>query len=437
MNYITKIIIIFAALIYKMFILNKVLNISRMKNYLIVFAAFVSAMICSCSSNNTADENAQWRGENRDGVYNETGLLKSWPEGGPELLWFYEGLGAGFTAPAVANDRVYITGLHGDDLVLFVFNIKGELLFKKEVGREEAHNYPGPRSTVAINDGKLYIYNAFGRLLCLDKKTLSEVWARDLLADFDGRNIAWMVTESLLIIDDKIIVAPGGETHNIVALNKNTGETVWTTPAEGTVSAYCSPQFIEGYAVPLIVTSMADFIVGLNADTGEMLWSHPQTNMYNIHPNTPLYHNGMIFSTTGYREGSVMLRLRNGGRDVEQVWKNDEMDNQMGGSIRIGNNIFGAGHFNNAWFCIDWNSGETKYRVSNIGRANIISADGMLFCYSERGNVYLVKPNPNEFEVVSSFSVTLGTDQHWAHPVIYKGVLFIRHGDALMAYKVK
>ena len=407
--------------------------IDKMNKYLIIFAVLLSAMICSCKQ-----ENSQWRGEARDGVYHETGLLKSWPEGGPALLWSFEGLGEGFTSPAIANKRLYITGLQGNELVLYVFDLNGQLLTKKEVGTEEDENYPGPRSTVVVNDGKLYIYNSFGRLLCLDAQSLNQVWAREIMTDYGGRNIDWNFTESPLIVGDKIFITPGGERHNIVALNKNTGEHIWSSPGMGKVSAYCSPQFIDGYSIPILVTSTAEFIVGVNADTGELLWSHPQTHEYEIHPNTPLYYNGMVLSTSGYGVGTTMLRLKDGGKAIDLVWHNEDLDNQMGGAIRIENHIYSGGHFKRGWACIDWNTGETKYMETNvIGGCNVISADGMLYAYSNRGNVYLVKPNPNEAEIVSSFPITLGTAQHWAHLVIHNGVLYVRHGDALMAYNIK
>ena len=406
-----------------------------MKKYFLFFTA--SIIMYSCQQQTVSiTENSQWRGEGRDGVYHETGLLQSWAEGGPELLWSYEGLGAGFSSPAIANDRLFITGLQDNDLVLYVIDLNGKLLSQKILGKEEAENYPGPRSSVAINDDKLYIYNAFGLLMCLNAANLNEIWSRNVLTEFEGRNIIWGVTESPLIIGDKIFITPGGEKHNIVALNKNTGETIWTSPGMGTVTSYCSPQFIDGYFVPMVVTSTFDYIIAVNADTGELLWSHPQENIHQIHPNTLLYHNGMIFSTTGYSGGSVMLRLTNNGRDVEEVWTN-ELDNQMGGVVKIGNYIYSGGHQRRGLFCIEWNSGETKYRAGEIGGCNIITADGMLYVYSNTGNVYLIKPNPEQFELISSFPITLGTEQHWAHLVIHNGVMYVRHGDALMAYNIK
>jgi len=146
----------------------------------------------------------------------------------------------------------------------------------------------------------------------------------------------------------------------------------------------------------------------------------------------------MIFSTTGYKGGSWLVRLKDGGKAAEQVWHNGEMDNQMGSAIKVGDYVYASGHnASRYWFCVDWKTGKTVYKDNLIAPCNVIFADGMLYCYSEKGTMNLVKPNPEKFELVSSFKVTLGTNQHWAHPVIHKGVMFLRHGDTLMAYKVK
>jgi outer membrane protein assembly factor BamB len=283
----------------------------------------------------------------------------------------------------------------------------------------------------------LYIYNALGKLFCLDETTLNEIWSKDVFVDFDGVNLEWGVTESPLVIGEKIFITPGGTQDNIVALNKNTGALIWSSPGEGTVSAYCSPQYIGDQSVPIVVTSTFNYIIAVNADTGEKLWSVPQTNEYDIHPNTPLYCNGLLLSATGYRGGAMMLRLTDGGKSVEQVWKNDELDVQFGGFVKLDNYIYASGHQSGRyWLCVDWTTGETKYKDRTISPCNVITADGMLYCYNDRGVMYLIKPNPEKFESVSSFKVTLGTEQHWAHTVINNGILYVRHGDALMAYKI-
>ena len=379
---------------------------------------------------------SQWRGENRDGIYHETGLLKEWAAGGLELLWFSDALGDGYSSPSVANGRIYIMGLYSDDLVLSVFDLSGKLLVRKVVGKEWTDSYPGARSTVNVNDGKLYIYNSLGHLQCLDEETLNPIWKKDALSDFDGRNVMWGMTESPLIVGDKIFITPGGKKHNMVALNKNTGDLIWRSEGEGTTSSYCSPLYIGDMSVPIVVTNTEKHIVAFNAGTGEKLWSHPQTNTNNIHPNTPMYYDGMIFSTTGYGGGSVLLRLKEGGKSVEQVWNNN-VDNQIGGSVKMGDYIYTTGHRNRGFYCINWHTGAIRYRVTQQAPCAIIAADGMLYLYNEKGEMALVRPYPEKFELVSSFQITLGTNQHWAHPVIHRGALYIRHGDALMAYKIK
>jgi outer membrane protein assembly factor BamB len=403
----------------------------KMKKYLFIIALIFPVML-------HAQKNSQWRGENRDGIYNETGLLKVWPAGGPQLLWKYDGLGDSVASVAIANGKIYLTGLVDDRLILYVLDLKGQLLKQKEVGKEWTTNHTGTRCTVVVNDGKLYIGNSLGQLFCLDEATLNEVWKKDMLRDFDGKNVMWGMVESPLIVGEKIFLTPGGAKNNMVALNKNTGALIWSSPGLGTTSSYCSPIYIGDQSAPMVVTAMFQEIVAFNANTGEVIWSHPQINQRNIHPNTPMYSDGMIFSITGYRGGAMLLRLKDGGKSVEQVWKNTEMDNQMGSAIKVGDYVYASGHeAGRFWFCVNWKTGETMYKVREFAQCNVIFADGMLYIYSDNGTMNLVKPNPEKLELVSSFKVTMGTREHWAHPVIHEGVLYLRHGETLMAYKVK
>jgi outer membrane protein assembly factor BamB len=241
-------------------------------------------------------------------------------------------------------------------------------------------------------------------------------------------------------VDDRIFITPGGEKNNMVALNKNTGATIWSSSGEGKPSSYCSPQYIGDQSVPIVVTSTFDYVIAYNANTGEKLWSQPQMPQnptHNIHPNTPIYSDGLLFTTTGYRGGAMLLRLKDGGKVADVVWKNTDMDNQMGGAIKVGDYVYASGHMNRNWFCMDWKTGETKYKVNELTPCNIIFADGMLYCYSEKGDMGLVMANPDKFEMTGNFKVTHGSGPHWAHPVIHRGVLYLRHGEVLMAYMVK
>ena len=408
-----------------------------MKNFFLnIIGIIFPVVLLSCNQQVAKNQNWQWRGENRDGIYNETGLLKEWSADGPELLWKFDRLGEGHTSVAIAGGKIYATGMHDDILMLYVFDMTGTLLTEKEIGKEWKTNWNGTRSSVCINDGMLYVFNALGTLFCLDEATLNEVWKKDLLTEYDGRNLMFGITENPLIVGDKIFMTLGGKKHNMIALNKNTGALIWSSQGAGTITAHCSPQFIDGYSIPIIVTCTEHEIVAFNADTGDVLWIHPQPSGNDVHPNTPIYSNGMIFSTTGYKGGAWLYRITDDGRGAELVWHNPLPDNQIGGAVKIGDYVYTTGHQNRGFYCIDWHTGEIEYRVTQHAPSATIAADGMLYVYSDKGDMELVKPNPNKFELISSFKVTLGTNQHWAHPVIHDGVLYVRHGNVLLAYKI-
>ncbi|MDD3162055.1 MAG: PQQ-binding-like beta-propeller repeat protein [Bacteroidales bacterium] len=385
----------------------------------------------------TAQDNIQWRGTDRTGVYNETGLLKSWPAEGPALAWSYDGLGQGHSSVAIASDKIYLLGVNELIGSIFVFDLKGKLLNKKEYGPEFTESFPGSRGSVTLSDGKLYLISGKGDLYCYDQQTLDLVWKKNILAEYNASNIKWGITESPLIVGDKVIVTPGGKENNVVALNKKTGELIWSCPGEGSLSAYCSPLYIKDQEVPLIVTMTANYIIGIDAEKGTKLWSVENKNRSFVHANTPVYSNNMILCTSGYGKGSTMLRLTNGGRSVEQAWFAAELDNRIGAMVKVGDYVYGSGDNNRFWFCADWKTGAIKYKEPGLAMGTIVAADGMLYCYTDKGDSILAKANPEKFEIVSRFMITKGTEQHWAHPVIYKGVLYVRHGDSLMAYKIK
>ena len=386
----------------------------------------------------SAQGGAQWRYD-RTGIYSkETRLMKSWPANGPELLWHYDGLGEGHSSVAIDKNKIYITGMTGSTGYLYIFDITGRLLNKIIYGDEWDVNYVGTRATPVINDGKIYLYSGTGDLICFDENKLDVIWKRNIFVDFESKNITWGTNESSLVIGEKIIATPGGKKHNIVALDKNTGELIWSTPAKGDLSAYCSPLYIDDQEIPLIVTHTAENIVGLEASTGKMLWSHECKNRNSIHANTPVYANNKIFCASVDR-GCTMLQLSDGGRKVEVVWEIPTFDNMMGAIVKVGGYLYGSdsGLKERFWYCVDWETGEVKYKDSSLAVGVTIAADGMLYCYTQKGEMALVKPNPEEFEIISRFPIILGTDVHWAHPVIHNGILYIRHGDTLMAYKIK
>ena len=383
------------------------------------------------------DVTSNWRGPNRDGKYPETGLLKSWPEGGPELIWSFTGLGEGFASAAVTENMIYTTGMVEEVGYVFAFDKAGQLLWKKDYGNEWNRNYPGTRTTPIIVGDLLYIEGTNGAVVCLNASDGSEVWKTNLFDEYDARNIRWGITESLLIDGDRVICTPGGEKDNVIALNRFTGEKIWSSPGGGGRSAYCSPVLFEHGGKRIIVTMTDQFIIGVNADNGATLWKHKHRTSYDINPNTPYYQDGKIYCVSGYGVGGVQLILSPDGEDVKEVWRNETLDSQMDAFIVLDGYIYGTSHQRPGWHCLKWETGEDNFTDPGLGKGNVIFADGLIYHYSDNGKVGLIRPDPEKFDLISSFQITAGTMQHWAHLVISDGILYARHGDTLLAYDIR
>jgi outer membrane protein assembly factor BamB len=379
----------------------------------------------------------RWRGPNGNGVYNETGLLKQWPASGPEVIWHFDGLGEGHSSPAFANDMIYLSGMEGTTGFIYSLSTFGGLKWKVPYGEEFHESYPGARSTPVIAGDLIYVYSGHGVLTCMDAHNGEIKWRKDVFKDFDGKNIRWGVTETPVVDGDLIFITPGGRKNNVVALNRFNGNLVWSSPAKGEISAYCSPLLVELPSRKLLVTMTADHIIGLDAKDGKMLWSHPQTNRYQVHANTPIYHDGGLFCFSGYGQGGVKLELSADGSSVSKAWFNEKLDSRMGGMVLVDGYLYGSGDNNRQWRCVDWKTGEEQYASTDIGKGVTIYADGMLYCYSDRGELGLAEATPKGFNLVSNTRVEMGSAQHWSHPAIHDGRLYLRHGNTLIAYKIK
>jgi outer membrane protein assembly factor BamB len=383
-----------------------------------------------------AQDPTAWRGPTRDGIYHESGLLKQWPAEGPEVLWSYEELGKGHSSAIVDNGFVYTTGMIDDQGYLFKFDLKGKLIYKKAYGPEFNQSYVGTRGTPTIVGDKVYLLSGLGKFHCLDAEKGKILWSKDLFRDFDGEIIRWGMNETPVVDGDVVYVTPGGKKYNLVALDRHTGKLIWSSPGRGELTAYCTPLLFEHKGRKMLATHTENHVLGFDAQSGKLLWSHRHPNQYSVHANTPVYHDGMLFYLSGYGAGGGMLKIADDGNSVSQVWTQTKMDSRMGGAVYVDGYVYGSGD-SRQWVCYDWKTGREMYASREIGNGVVIYADGMLYCYSQRGELALVKADPSGFNVVSETKVLLGSDQHWAHPAIYDGVLYVRHGKGLIAYKVK
>ena len=381
-----------------------------------------------------SQETAQWRGPNRNGIYNETGLLRKWPETGPELLWHFKDLGDGHSSAAITSSGVFTTGMLNGTGYVFAFNNDGKLLWKKDYGKEWSVNWDGTRSTPLIIKDKLIVMSSFGKLVCMNASNGAVNWSTELQKQYDGRNIEWGLTENLLFDGNTLYCCPGGIDANVIALDLNTGKLLWKSRGNGEKSAYGSPLIISLSNRKIIVAMMESSIQGIDAATGKFLWKHPQPNQYSVHPNLPVFIDGNLYCTSGYGQGGVMLKLSADGSSVTELWRNKSLDPRMGGVVVLDSKIFGSGDYTKKLLCIDWISGKELYSTQQLAPSNIIANDELIYVYSEGGIVALVEPKADSFNIISSFKVPFGTAQHWAHLVINNKRLYVRHGNSLMVY---
>ncbi len=388
------------------------------------------------SSISYGQEVTRWRGINSTGVYKVDQMLASWPAEGPQILWVCTGLGKGFSSAAFANNKIYTTGMIDGQANLFVLDLNGKVLQRFNYGKEFEESYPGCRSTPTIVGDLAYLLTGVGKIVGLDLKSGKPVWEKELFSQTDGANITWGITETLVVEGDKLFCSPGGKANNVMALNRMTGETIWNCSGLGELSAYCTPLLLKLPTRQLLVTHMANHVLGIDAGTGKLLWTFEHPNQWAAHANTPVYDDGGLLLFSGWGQGAEKIKLNADGSAVTKEWVLKSFDSRMGGAVVIDGFLYGSGDADRSWQCINWKTGEKKYSSQQFFKGVVIAANKQLIGYSEKGELFLAEANPAEFKVISNTKITLGSEQHWAHPLINKGILYVRHGNVMIAYQI-
>lgn len=408
---------------------------------------FLSLIFCITSGTIAFCQLYEWRGPDRTGIYNETGLLKKWPDGGPSLLWETANMGDGYSAVTVTDDAIYVTGRKDSSDVLTALTLDGKKKWETAYGKAWLTNHTGSRCIPTFYNGNIFLISGSGDIVCIGSDGKIK-WSKNHYKLYESKPIMFGISESPLIVDNMVIASPGGKKASLVAFNINDGKVVWEAEPLNQEPQYVNPKLIEYAGKKMIVTVMGADIFAVDAKNGKILWkvNYASVNaatgrVMKNHAITPLYKDGYILIANGYNWVALKLKLSADGNSVEIIWENRNFDPQTGGAVLLGNNIFGTNHTSkpaDTWVCVDWNTGKTLWTTKWFSRGSIISADGMLYLYEEKsGHVALVKPDSSKLDIVSEFQITKGEGPFWAHPVINKGRLYIRHGDFLMVYRIK
>ncbi|MCS6777122.1 MAG: PQQ-binding-like beta-propeller repeat protein [Chloroherpetonaceae bacterium] len=386
----------------------------------------------------------QWRGENRDGISRETGLLKQWPEGGPKLLWKATGLGEGYATPSVAKGRIYGMGLRGDKEVVWALDAaNGKEVWHTPIADkitlEGAQGGYGPRSTPTVDGDRLYALGVGGLLVCLDAKNGRLIWKQDFVKDFGGTVPVWGYSESPLVDGNLVIATPGGKDAAIVAFNKASGAVVWKAAVPGNDRAHYSSIIIASVnGQKQYVQFMAGGVVGVEAATGKFLWRYDNPANRVANCSTPIYRDNHVFAASAYSTGGGLAKLtRNSdGTVAEQVYFTKSMQNHHGGMVLVGDYLYGFD--NNTLTCLEFKTGKVMWTDRSVGKGSVTYADGHLYARSERGPIALVEATPMGYVEKGRFEQPERSgNPTWTYPVIANGRLYLLDQNTLYCYDIK
>ncbi|MEI7437888.1 MAG: PQQ-binding-like beta-propeller repeat protein [bacterium] len=386
-----------------------------------------------------ADDWPQWRGPNRDGISTEQGLLATWPENGPAMLWQVDLPGDAYASPAVAGNSVFVTGSIGGkpDRTGFLCALDpktGAVRWQTSYGPEWGSSYESARTTPTVVKDRIYIISGMGRVACMETKAGKLVWQVDLMERFKGRNIGWGIAESPLVYDNKIICHPGGPDAAVAALDAGSGATIWQSKGLSDKSAYCSPALLNVDGRKQLVTQTENSVVGLDPESGAVLWKYAHRNKYAVHPNTPLVFDGnKVFVASGYNYGAEALAIK--GAAVDPLWRCQQAECHFQGFMLVGSRIFcpGGGSIN----CLNTQTGTVVYRVKEVKKPQVTMTASGLIAYDENGRVWLLDMQADSYTVKGSLKVDFGSGQHWSTPAVANGAMYLRHGKTLAAYNLR
>jgi outer membrane protein assembly factor BamB len=420
----------------------------------------------------------QFRGPNRDDISRETGLLKSWPEGGPKLAWKVTGIGEGYAGVSVVAGKAYTMGEDSSSSYIRALDeATGKALWSAKVGPiGGGQNYPGPRCTPAVDGNLVVALGQHGDLVAVDAATGKELWRTHLVNELGGGMMSgWGYSESPLIDGDKVICTPGGAKGTLAALDRKTGKVLWRSTDWTDKAAYASivPATIHGVKQYVQLTgdarsgesrgerkpgekkgerkggdrggeggSVPGSIAGVDAATGKLLWKAPRTGRTAVIP-TPIVSGDLVYVTSGYANGCNLFRIEKSGAGftATQVYAKKDITNQHGGVVQLGDLVFGFSD-SNGWLWQNLKTGDIvqTWPQKEFGKGAVSCADGLLYLRLERdkGTVVLLDPSTDGVKVRGRFDQPDRSKKNsWPHPVVANGRLYLRDQDVLLAYDVK
>jgi outer membrane protein assembly factor BamB len=379
---------------------------------------------------------SDFRGPGRAGIYAETEIMIQWPSGRLQQLW-KRPIGGGYASVVASDGTIFTIEQRKQKEVVAAYDLdsgREKWIHGWDAEFREILGGDGPRATPVWHDGRVYALGAAGELRCLDAHSGKRIWSRNIILDNQAENIQWGMAASPLVVDDKVIVLPGGPRgKSVAAYNRLTGDPIWK--ALDDKQAYTAPQLATLAGLRQMIIVSANRVLGLAVEDGKLLWEYPWVTSQGINAAQPIVTaDNRFFLSAGYGHGAALIEIGDNGKTFEahHVWANNRMKNKFSSSVLYQGFIYGLDEAILA--CMDAATGELKWKGGRYGFGQLLLASGHLIISSESGEVALVKASPEKYEEIARFPAVEG--KTWNIPAIADGRLIVRNATEMACFQI-
>lgn len=384
-----------------------------------------------------------WLGPNNDGSSNETNIPKDWSKGLKKLWevdYLCQGSGsAAWSAPVIQGNRLIVCGRDNNDDVVFCLNPDtGKTIWKSSYPAKATKSYgSGSRATPWIDDDKVYTFGRSGDLICWNLLDGKKIWHKNVKDIGGTKEPKWGWSNSPLVTDNLVVVQASKKAHT-VAYDKNTGDLKWKSgPGKAAYSAIRTMK-IEGEEA--ILSFHGKGLAAFAAD-GTLLWDAPWRTSFDVNATTPMVVDDKVFISSGYGTGCELLQVTKGNAEV--LWKNKNICSHHSDPFILDGFIYGytgqSVQNKGTFKCLDLKTGAEKWASKEMGWGTGTYIDKHILTLDVKGNLFLMKPDPEKFILVTSTPKVLGKIKGatWTKPIVANGKLYIRFMQKLVCFELK
>ena len=374
-----------------------------------------------------------FRGPDRDGGYRQQHVRTDW---GAALtpLW-KQPVGGGHGSFVIAEGRAFTIEQRGGRELAAAYDLAtGRELWTSAWNArfQSGMGGDGPRATPTWHDGRLYVLGATGEFRALDAASGRTLWHTDILRDAGAVNIEHGLSNSPLVVDNIVVVQPGGDNgQSVVAYDRLSGKRVWSALDDRT--SYASPMLVTVAGLRQILTFTETRLVGLSPENGSLLWEFPWTT--GINAAQPLITApDRVFISSDF--GAAMLQVSagaDGALTPRELWRTNKMNNKFTSPVLHEGFIYGLDE--SILACIDASTGDLKWKGGRYGYGQVMLASGHLIVLTEEGELALVRAEPKAHQEITRFPAIAG--KTWNHPAMSDGILLVRNAEEMAAFNLR